>query len=459
MMNKKSNRESAKNKFEDMVNMIKKEIISGKLKPGDYLPSEKMISKQYGLSNITVRQGLEILVGERLIEKIPRVGNRVINPTEHGIVTLKFSCYNSLLDEASIEYLISDFHKLHPNIRIQPTFLQTGYFHDMFTELLDRDAVDVISVNHQDLKILEQHQCLDELENLESNAEHYPFLAETMLIDGHLKVQPFIFTPLVLCYNKGHFHEKRIPEPDSSWRWRDLFSYSDQLAIENQRLGFYCHLLSRTRWPVFLLQSGAVFTRNEKGKFNIRDTAIMDSIRAGRDMVNMLNRNPIILSESDSDAEELFFNGKVSMIMTTYLSLNHQTQKPDFQFEVAPLPYLNEPKSLLQIIGLAVCSQSKEKDAAHTFVEYMTSYRAQLHIRQKTLSIPASKLAAEWSGKEYMYRPSRFYMYRDIIPTFQVPTVLNISLSEMDVFMREVKLYWSGLETEEALCERLEELL
>jgi multiple sugar transport system substrate-binding protein len=97
-MNKKQNRESAKNKFEDMVSIIKNEIISGKLKPGDYIPSEKMIAKQFGLSNITVRQGLEILVGERLIEKIPRVGNRVINPSEHGIVTVKFSYYQGSLD-------------------------------------------------------------------------------------------------------------------------------------------------------------------------------------------------------------------------------------------------------------------------------------------------------------------------------------------------------------------------
>jgi multiple sugar transport system substrate-binding protein len=355
--------------------------------------------------------------------------------------------------------LLSDFHKLHPNIRIQPTCIQPGNFLDAFTDLLDREAVDVISINHQDLRVMVNHNCLDELEKLEPNHQHYPFLTETMMIDGNLNVQPFIFTPLVLCYNKDHFLEKRIPEPDSSWRWNDLYECANQLAIENKRLGFYCHLLSRTRWPVFLLQSGEIFKRNEQGKFKIRGTAIMDSIRASRDMVLMINRNPLILSENDADTEELFFNGKVSMIMTTYLSLNHQTKKPDFQFDVAPLPYMNEPKSLLQVIGLAVCSRSKEKDAANKFVEYMTSYRAQLLIRQKTLSIPASKMAAEWSGKENMYRPSRFYMYREIIPTFQVPTDLNITLREIDLFIREVKLYWSGLETEEAVCDRLEDLL
>jgi hypothetical protein len=36
---------------------------------------------------------------------------------------------------------------------------------------------------------------------------------------------------------------------------------------------------------------------------------------------------------------------------------------------------------------------------------------------------------------------------------------MNISIKELDMFYREAKLYWSGLETEEAASQRLERFL
>lgn len=446
---------SNKNQLDDMINTIKQEIFTGRLKPGEFLPSERSLANKFRIGNLTVRKGLEILVSDKLIEKIPRVGNKVVDPTELGIVTVQFAYHQSLIKEAVIEQLIDDFHRIHPHIRIQTFAISSMNYYQMAKELMDRGALDVFTINYNNYCDFVSHSGLDYLEPLDKNLSTYSFLIDQFMQDGQLKVQPFVFSPLILCYNKEHFRENGLGEPDSSWHWNQLFDTADQLAIENERLGFYCQITSLNRWAVFFIQSGVSFQRDEEGKLQASIHEIMDAIDVVRGIVTRINQHPMLLP--GAVAEELFFEGKVSMIMTTYMSLNHYKNK-EVPFDIAPLPYLHCPITMLQTIGLSVVRNSRVKESAKLFVEYLTSYRAQLLIRQQTLSIPAHKLAAEWNGDEPKYRPSRFNLYRDIIPSFRLYTDLNMTEQQMYEFFSAVRLYWSGLEQEDVLQKRLQRL-
>ncbi|MEF3310640.1 extracellular solute-binding protein [Paenibacillus sp. GYB004] len=460
-MNEKPSRKTFHARLEKLVDEIRSDIVQGVLREGEFLPSEKAYAKQHRLSNKSVRQGLEVLVAERLIEKIPRVGNKVARYARSETVVLKFACHTSLPKEAAMKTLVAEFHKRHPGIRVE-FVTYSGAINTFRTvkQLIEEEAVDVFTMNYNGYDDFKRNGGLDYLETLEPNPNIYPFLTDVMTTnDGQLKGQPFLFTPLILCYNKDHFREKGVLEPDSGWRWDVLFEQASKLAVENERLGFYFHFPSSNRWPVFLLQSGIRFDRDERNRFSIGGTQLLDSLRACRKLIHMQKGFPLFLSEKDADAEDLFFRGKVSMIMTTYLSLNHHERPEGLEYDVAPLPYLNDPKTLLMTIGLAVNASSKVKDSAKLFVDFLVSYEAQLMIRQKTLSIPSLKPAAEWTGKESMYRPSRFHMYRDIIPAFRTFGTLNMSIKELDAVYGEAKLYWSGLETEEGVAARLEQLL
>lgn len=446
--------------LKEMTSQLREEILSGKRKYGEFLPSEKTLSQQFGINNKAVREGLDMLVSEQLIEKIPRVGNKVVKPGQTASSVVQFAYYNSLVTEAIVEQLIADFQRLHPHIRIKPVPIGPNDYFRTTTRLMDQGAIDVLSMNHTGFRMFKEKGGTDYLAAIEPDPGIYPFLTEAFRLNGQLKVKPLIFSPLILCYNKTHFQDSGLPEPDGSWRWKQLFEAADLLAEKGKRLGFYCHFLSQNRWPVLFIQSGATFERNASGTFRIGGTPFMDGLRAGRELVMMQNRKPLLLSENDSDAEQLFFHGKVSVIMTTYFRLNHYAaQHPEVAFDLAPLPYLHEPRTLLQVVGLAICSGSAVKPDAKCFVDYVTSYRAQWRIRRHTLSIPALKEAAEWTGAEIGYRPSRFWMYREMAPAFRSFDDLNLSQDQLLRFVREAKLYWSGIETEEGVCQRLEEVL
>jgi len=271
-------------------------------------------------------------------------------------------------------------------------------------------------------------------------------------------VKPFIFSPVVLCYNRDHFREKGLFEPDSGWSWEDLCRAARELAVKNKRFGFYCSLLARNRWPVFLLQGGVSFEPDARGEYRLSGTRLIECLEIGRDLLKSPDVFPVMLSASNADAEELFLEEKVSMIMTTYFSLNELKDAP-FSFDVAPLPSGREFRTLLVIIGLAVNRKSQVKEAAKLLVDFLTSYEAQLAIRLKTLSIPADRRAAEWQGEERMARPSRFHMYREIVPTFRLLADLRLTVRQIAALQKEVKMFWTGLVDERSLCSRVERAL
>ncbi len=63
--------------YEQLVNKIEQEISSGKLAPGDRLPSENTLAEDNGISRVTVRQALKLLSEMGLIETQKGIGSFV----------------------------------------------------------------------------------------------------------------------------------------------------------------------------------------------------------------------------------------------------------------------------------------------------------------------------------------------------------------------------------------------
>jgi multiple sugar transport system substrate-binding protein len=446
-------RKSSRTRLNELVSMLRGEIRGGRRAAGEFLPSEKWLAEQYNLSNQSVRKGLEVLLEEGLIEKIPRVGSKVLGLPDEGKVTVKLGFHTSITSEAQIDEILDRFHRQHPSIRVQPVPLPYSTFSHM-KQYLTGQILDAVMMNYNDFQDFAESGGTGLLEPLSRNPEVYPFLSDAFTQEGSLLVQPFIFSPLVLCYNRQHFLEQQLPEPDSSWRWKDLIEYAGQLAVPNERIGFHCDFYSQNRWPLLPLQAGVKVERNANGGIRLANTPMMDALRTCRDMKQQLPLISEVITAGQS--EQLLAKGKVSMIMTSYFYLNYLTGE-DVPFDVAPVPHFGSPATMLLNTGLAVNSQTSVKDAAVQLVEFFTSYETQLIIRQQTYSLPALKQAAEWQGEETMYRPSRFSLFRETIPGFRYFTELGLQASELREINREVKLYWAGLESEQSFCSRMDE--
>ena len=67
-------------KYQIIVNAIKKDIADGSLSPGDPLPSENYMSQSYGISRMTVRKALAVLINESYIYSVQGKGHFVSKP-------------------------------------------------------------------------------------------------------------------------------------------------------------------------------------------------------------------------------------------------------------------------------------------------------------------------------------------------------------------------------------------
>lgn len=63
--------------YQQVYDIWKPKIETGELKPGDRIPTERELCELHGVSQITVRQAIQMLVQEGLVIRRPRTGTRV----------------------------------------------------------------------------------------------------------------------------------------------------------------------------------------------------------------------------------------------------------------------------------------------------------------------------------------------------------------------------------------------
>lgn len=461
-MSRKTKQSVWRAKLDAMINGIRDDVEGGKRNDGDFLPSELELAEQYGISKHSVRKGLDLLVEQGYVLKIPRIGNKVTRPNQKPATVLRLGYYPSMWRQAALSELVDLYRERHPERGVETIPIPFDFDDPhLMRHYLESGLIDVAMFNQLSFgEVAESGRLKELLEPLEPSSELYPFLLPAFQADGLLHALPLVFSPVVLGYNTDHFRQNDVPEPDSSWTWSELLRVAEQIGRENKRVGFYYHALSDNRWPIFLLQSGEASFAGGGGKPDFASPAVREAIRTSRDVLSEQGLTSF-LSQSDKETEELFRSGNITMIMTTYFGLNFFTDVP-FRFDIAPLPALQTNHTLNLVVGLAVSAKSACKEEAKQLVYELASLDYQNVIRRRTLSIPAHKKAAERGADPdrptLPCEPSRFMLYREIIRSFRLHSDLPLSGDDLKRMRGELKLYWAGVIDLDDCCAGLEEI-
>ncbi|WP_217593631.1 extracellular solute-binding protein [Cohnella sp. GbtcB17] len=456
-MSYKSDRPSFQERLDHFVNVIRTDIINGIRQEGTYLPAESALAKQYQLSNKSIRKGLDQLVEEGLIQKIDRVGSMVTSrPT--ASITLNFGCPISLTTDFLIDDLIAEFGRRNPGIHVRRITLNHLSYAQSAQEMIDNGLLDVVAFNSPQFQEWTEEGLTPLLEKLESDPDLYPIAEEAFLVDDAIYAKPISFSPVVLCYNKRHFREAGIHEPDSYWTWSDLLRESTRLSKARGRHGMYFLPASENRYPVFLLQGMS----SRAGGSNTRDPSddMLKGLRALDGLIGNREVFPNYWAQGNDETVQLFAEGQVSVILCTYFNLNEFAHLP-LEYDICPMPSLQRgdpQRTLLLSIGMALVRHSKSKEAARRFVDFLASADAQNVIRERTASIPARKAAAERTVGEGRNQPSRYAMFREMFPSFSYHRDLGLQIKDLKQFTRWLKEYWSDMIEEEMLLAKLKDL-
>ena len=457
----KPSRATFRARLDQMIHQLKEDILSGKLPDGSYLPAEVELGEQFQLSKKSVRKGLEALVNDGLIVKKAKVGN-MVNSTSSADkkITVRFGLYYGVDQELQIQKLIKQFEQQYPSIKIKPVSMFNYNYAEQTIEFMNDGILDVVMLNYQHFNYFQTQNKVQIFLEQKLDPDIYQFLNRAFTDNNKLFLKSLSFSPIVLCYNKKHFKEIDLQEPDSSWTWNDLIDASQALSMKNdlnKRYGFLFSSLSINRWPLFLLQQNFKLKRDEHGKFILRDDeAFIKGIEQLKAIFSHED-STVAFFDQTTDPERLFVDERVSIILTSYFRLNYM-KNIKFEYNVTPIPFTNTPKTLLINIGLGVNNFSANKEAAQLFVDFMTSKDGQSLIRENTLSIPSMKSVAEKPRQNSNIEPTRYQMFKEIIPSFHYYTDMDFA-PYMNMMTHYLKLYLSGLETAQNVAAMIEDEL
>lgn len=88
---------------------LRRQIISGKLKPGDRISSENELARIYGVTPLTVRHGQKILLQEGLIRK-ERGSGTYVSDRAHEHHRIRLVCGLNPLRDASVAEMVSAYY-------------------------------------------------------------------------------------------------------------------------------------------------------------------------------------------------------------------------------------------------------------------------------------------------------------------------------------------------------------
>ncbi|MFB9755081.1 extracellular solute-binding protein [Paenibacillus hodogayensis] len=432
----------------EMVATLRRDIETGIYAPGSFLPSEERLAEQFDVSYKSVAKGLDQLAAEGLLIKIRRVGSKVVKKE-----TVHFGFHDTMYRDVDLAALLALFHKEHPHIEIRPISISNNYSFDTIDDLMISGRFDVMMINQIYYQHAREHNRLNVLEPMRLSDDTYPFLREELLVDGIGYAQPLVFSPIILAYNPEHFREAGLPEPDSGWTWERLLEAAAELSNPNGRYGFAASFLAgNNRWPTIWMQCSSDPVHSPGWHPEAEElTAALTYC------CHLMKADGVVPSFLDVSAmQTLFAEGKLSMLMTTYFLLNGLGDK--VSYDIAPLPHISKPRTMLLWIGLSIHRKTAVPEAARTFVEFMTSREAQAIVRRNTLSIPGSAVA-DGASEPKVHKPARYNLYREIIPSYRSQRQYGLRYETIEAMRELLQLLYSGLIGEEELRVRVAELL
>jgi len=436
-----------------MNQTLKHEIETGQYEPGADLPSEKVLAARFGLSNLSVRKGLATLAEEGWIEKIPNVGNRVLRRRQRVILTLGLN--ETTMRNMALSRLLEDFSRLYSWIEVRIKNYAPG--EDPANAKPQAEGQpDVYTMNSLQFQQLCERGKANLLEPLDANPGIFPLLNEDYRFEDVCRLRPIIFAPVVLGYNKRHFREKGLPEPNGSWTWDDLTACAEQLT-DGERYGFCFHLPDANRWPIFLLQSLDPARGHGDGDAGADEkiARLVEGAKLCRLIVHNRRIFPLYMSENNQDIEQMLLEGRLSMVLASYMAMN-EWKDAGLEYDISPVPFISEPRTLYISTGAGIARTSVHREEARLLIDYLTGERAQTLILEQTLSIPAVQRTGQsgWA-EQTTNRPERFGMYREMLfscRTHRHLPVLPMSIGKLAGLM---KAFWANMISEKELGERI----
>ncbi len=294
-------------------------------------------------------------------------------PTEAKKVSgnIRFATWTGNPEEdKALKMMIAEFEKANPDIKVEYTPLTGDYNQVLTTQMSGGQGPDVF---YYDAYTAGQYIGDDYLEPIEGYdlSDFYPAMVAPFVKDGKTYGIPKDFSTLALYYNKDMFTKAGLPEPKDKMTWEEFVDLSKKLT-KGDVVGFGGNFdLARLKYAA---EASGAKIETADGKANFTDPEVVKGIKQ---FVDMHNEKILVTAEEKGAgwAGDLLGTGKVAMVMEgpwiqPFLAQNFK----DLKYGVVEMPLINgKPATAAYTVSLGINADSKNKEAARVFINFMTS--------------------------------------------------------------------------------------
>lgn len=449
-------------RYIEMAGVLRMEILSGFLKPGQFLLPEKELCQLYNISRNSLRQALELLTNEGLLIKMVGRGTMVakdLDITKHETNVINIICPNdSSYVRKALPILIEMFKEQYPHVEFREFKME------LRNEKLLKDLsgfgirADLLIISDHDM----QHLPLDEFlplgDIIPEKEVNNDQLVNVFRHQDRLYAVPLTYSPVFMACNPKLFSDNGLEMPTKDWSWEQFAEAARIMTRDSNGDGqsdIYGLGLSSSlyRWPVLARKYSCSMKQEPSGKLN------MDGLDEFLRFIHkMIYKDGICPAAAMNDWEllaQLFDEGRLGMFLTTTLTTS--MHNGDFPVTVIPIPASTHAYkgNLTLANGMMIPQTSGNLNLAKLFAEFSMRLDFQLRMANeaKFLSVYPQVNKDVWTELELRAlgltpdNPEHLYFMNEVL-----------SDSVAQILHREMTKFWAGFEAPDELAARLKDL-
>ena len=247
------------------------------------------------------------------------------------------------------------------------------------TAFASGDAPDVFLINYREYAPFVQRGAVEPVGPLLEGvdlAAYYEQPLRAFTYGGALQCMPQNISSLVVYWNRGLFAEAGVAAPEPGWTWAEFVKTARALTRDGVKgVGIDPSI---TRMAPFIWSSGGAIVDDDSAptRTTLHEPGARAALQAVVDLIGT-GATPSKEQLAAQGLEEQFMTGKVAMFLSSRVEVPALREQRGLDFDVAGLPVLGEPASVLHSDAYCVASSSPNKEAAAKFIAYAVGQQGQ----------------------------------------------------------------------------------
>jgi multiple sugar transport system substrate-binding protein len=319
-----------------------------------------------------------------LVLLVSSCGGTATDPDAGVSGTIRLLVFGAPEELKAFRDLVTAFRRVEPGVAVK--LVEASDREDLLTRLSTSFAggtpPDLFLLNYRFYAQFAAKRVLEPVEDwvaastVFQQRDFHPQALDAFRFGGKLTCLPQNISSLVVYYNRSMFRRAGLADPRAGWTWDDMVGAARALTRDadgdgrpdQHGLGVDPEVI---RLAPFVWSNGGqlVDDTTRPTAFRLQEPAAVEALRRFLDLHRV---HRVVPGQAEAEAESheaRFQNGRLGMIMSSRRSTPAFRQITAFDWDVAALPRLAQPASVLHSDAWCMTAASGNKDAAWRFME------------------------------------------------------------------------------------------